>query len=127
MAPVLVFFLPFLEAIIPSLPLTVIIAFSLLTLYSLYGIVWGTLWTIVLATLGSFFGMVLIFVLIRKVIKPVVSAKHHNNPVGRKFMRVVDEQNDFVLFSFWQTHFFLPRFSIIFSPLHQSNPFDTCS
>jgi uncharacterized membrane protein YdjX (TVP38/TMEM64 family) len=106
LAPVLVFFLPFLEAILPSLPLTLIVGFSLGMLSFLYGAVWGSALTIVLSTFGSFFGMFLIFLLIRKIIKPAIAAKPMKHPIGIRFIKIVNEQNNLVLFSFLANPFF---------------------
>jgi uncharacterized membrane protein YdjX (TVP38/TMEM64 family) len=106
LAPLLVFFLPFLEAILPSLPLTLIVGFSLGMLSILYGATWGIVLTIVLSTLGSFFGMFLIFLLIRKIIKPAIASRPMKHPIGIRFIKIVNEQNNLVLFSFLANPFF---------------------
>lgn len=61
-------FLPFLEAIVPMLPLVGIVSFNMASLGSIYGASNGSFLGIVLSILGSTIGMFLIFILIRDLI-----------------------------------------------------------
>ncbi len=89
-APLLSVLLPFIEAILPSLPLTVLIAFNLNIMSSAYGAVQGTVLTIFLSTLGSFLGMLVIFTIIRLTFAPVFFKKVEANKYGKMFLNVVD-------------------------------------
>lgn len=60
--------LPFIEAVLPMLPLIGIISFSIASLGSIYGSVIGSVLGILLSILGSSIGMFLIFILIRDLI-----------------------------------------------------------
>ncbi len=89
-APLLAVLLPFIEAILPSLPLTVLIAFNLNIMSSVYGAVQGTVLTIILSTLGSFLGMIFIFAIIRLTFAPFFFKKVEANKYGKMFLNVVD-------------------------------------
>lgn len=60
--------LPFIEALVPMLPLIAIISFSIASLGSIYGSVMGSVLGILLSILGSSIGMFSIFILIRDLI-----------------------------------------------------------
>jgi len=96
-APLSAVLLPFLEAIIPSLPLTVLIGFNLSIMASVFGNVAGTAYTILLSTLGSMAGMILIFGLIRMTLAPYFARKVEENKYGRMFLNVVDGPNLFAV------------------------------
>lgn len=96
-APLAAVLLPFLEAIIPSLPLTVLIGFNMSIMASVYGNVAGTAYTIILSTLGSMAGMVLIFFLIRVTLAPYFARKVEENKYGRMFLNVVEGPNLFAI------------------------------
>ena len=61
-------FLPFLEAIVPMLPLVGIVSFNMASLGSIYGGTIGSVLGVVLSIAGSSIGMFLIFILIRDLI-----------------------------------------------------------
>ena len=60
--------LPFIEALVPMLPLIAIISFSIASLGSIYGSVMGSILGILLSILGSSIGMFSVFILIRDLI-----------------------------------------------------------
>lgn len=60
--------LPFIEALVPILPLIAIISFSIASLGSIYGSVMGSVLGILLSILGSSIGMFSVFILIRDLI-----------------------------------------------------------
>lgn len=89
-APLSAVLLPFIEAILPSLPLTVLIAFNINIMASAFGVWQGTALTILLSTLGSFLGMLLIFILIRVTLAPFFAKKVEENKYGKMFLNIVD-------------------------------------
>jgi len=91
-APMAAFLLPFLEALFPWLPLTVLVSFNLSLMAGIYGSV-GTFYTIVLSILGSFFGMFLIFLFIRATLTKSFVHKVEGNEFGRKFVTIVEGKN----------------------------------
>lgn len=97
LAPLIAVLLPFVEAILPTLPLTFLIAFSLNIMASVYGTIPGTIYTVLLSTLGSFFGMVLIFTIIRLTFAAYFAKKVEANKYGRRFLHVVDGPNGFLV------------------------------
>jgi uncharacterized membrane protein YdjX (TVP38/TMEM64 family) len=99
LAPLLAFSLTFLEAIIPSLPLTLLIAFNVSILSSVSGTASGTLQAIFFSTAGSFVGMILIFFLIRKVLRPYFEKKVAGHTYGEKFMNVIHGKNTWIVLS----------------------------
>lgn len=92
-APFFAFLLPVLEAIIPSLPLTAIVAFNISIMSVAYGGVQGTLLTIILSTLGSFSGMLLMFMIVRLTLSKYFSQKVENHKYGKMFLNIVHGQN----------------------------------
>jgi len=92
-APIAAFFLPIVEAIVPSLPLTALVSANLLVLTAAYGAAWGTILTIVLSILGSFFGMFGIFLFLRRAIGPKVAVKIEKSEFGRKFRDIAATGN----------------------------------
>ena len=92
-APLFSVLLPFIEAIIPSLPLTAIIALNISVLSAAYGASTGTVLAIVLSTLGSFLGMFLIFIIIRKTLSKKFINKVEANNYGKWFINVVEKGN----------------------------------
>jgi len=92
-APLAAVFLPFLEAVIPYLPLTMLVAFNLTIMASAYGTVQGTVLTILLSTLGSFLGMFLIFGIIRSTFGPYFVKKVEDHKYGKKFLNMVSGPN----------------------------------
>lgn len=60
--------LPFIEALVPMLPLIAIISFSIASLGSIYGSVMGSVLGILISILGSSIGMFSVFILIRDLI-----------------------------------------------------------
>jgi len=93
LAPLFGVILPFIEAIIPSFPLTVIVAFNLSVFSVAYGSLNGTILTIILSTLGSFLGMFLIFIIIRLTVANYFAKKVKENKFGRIFLNVVEGKN----------------------------------
>ncbi|MGD9909039.1 MAG: TVP38/TMEM64 family protein [Candidatus Izemoplasmatales bacterium] len=96
-APLSAVLLPFLEALLPSLPLTILVSFNLTIMASTYGVLSGTLLTIVLSTLGSLLGMVLIFFLIRATFGSYFAKKVESHPYGKKFLNIVEGPNTFLV------------------------------
>jgi len=92
-APIAAFFLPIVEAIVPSLPLTALVSANLLVLTAAYGAAWGTILTIVLSILGSFFGMFGIFLFLRRAIGPKVAVNIEKSEFGRKFRDIAATGN----------------------------------
>lgn len=96
-APLSAVLLPFLEALIPSLPLTILISFNLSIMASSYGTATGTILTILLSTLGSMIGMVGIFFLIRWTLAPYFTKKVQDNKYGKMFLNLVQGPNTFLV------------------------------
>jgi uncharacterized membrane protein YdjX (TVP38/TMEM64 family) len=93
LAPLFGVVLPFAEAILPSFPLTVIVAFNLSVFSVAYGTLNGTILTILLSTFGSFLGMFLIFIIIRLTVADYFAKKVKENKFGRVFLNVVEGKN----------------------------------
>lgn len=98
LAPLSTVLLPFIEALIPSLPLTLLVSFNLSIMGSSLGGILGTLLTIVLSTLGSFLGMLLIFIIIRLTLAPYFAKKVQENKYGRKFLHLVEGPDTVLVF-----------------------------
>lgn len=62
-----------------------------------FGTLTGTLLTIVLSTIGSLVGMVLIFLLIRLTLAPYFTKKVETHPYGKKFLNIVEGPNTFLV------------------------------
>lgn len=92
-APLFSVLLPFVEAIVPSLPLTAIVALNISVLSTAYGAVLGTFLAVVLSTLGSFLGMFLIFLIIRKTFSKKFKDKVEDNDHGKRFLDIVEKGN----------------------------------
>lgn len=93
LAPLFGVVLPFIEALFPSIPLTVLIAFNLGVLSNAFGNVEGTVLTVLLSTLGSFIGMFAIFLLIRVTFAEYFARKVNDNKYGRMFLNIVNGKN----------------------------------
>ncbi|HOP56769.1 MAG TPA: VTT domain-containing protein [Bacillota bacterium] len=89
-APLSAFILPFIEALIPSLPLSVLVAFNLNIMQQVYGEIVGTGLTVFLSVLGSFAGMFLIFGLIRLTLEPYFARKVQNHKYGKMFLEIAE-------------------------------------
>jgi uncharacterized membrane protein YdjX (TVP38/TMEM64 family) len=92
-APLFGVLLPFVEAIIPSLPLTAIVALNVSVLSAAFGAGSGTVLAIILSTLGSFLGMFLIFIIIRKTISQKFIQKVEQNQYGKWFVNIAESGN----------------------------------
>ncbi|MBI9009824.1 MAG: VTT domain-containing protein [Tenericutes bacterium] len=92
-APFFSVLLTFVEAIVPSLPLTAIVAINISALSAAFGAVTGTILAIILSTLGSFLGMLLIFILIRNTISKKFVEKVEKNHYGKWFIDIVESGN----------------------------------
>ncbi|MCK4552229.1 MAG: VTT domain-containing protein [Tenericutes bacterium] len=92
-APLFSVILPFVEAIIPSLPLTAIIALNISVLSAAFGAIPGTILAITLSTIGSFLGMLFMFFLIRKTLSKKFLRKVENSNHGKWFTNVVERGN----------------------------------
>ena len=92
-APLFSVLLPFIEAIIPSLPLTAIIAINISALSAAYGAITGTILAVILSTLGSFLGMFLVFFIIRKTLSQKFIDRVEENQYGRWFINIVEKGN----------------------------------
>lgn len=97
LAPLVAVFLTFLEAVIPSLPLTILVSFNISLLAGVYGNVSGTFWAIFLSTFGSLLGMVLIFWLIRNTLGHKFAQKVQAHKYGKKFLNIVSGPNTFLV------------------------------
>lgn len=85
--------LPFIEAIVPSLPLTAIISLNITVLSLAIGAIPGTIAAILLSTIGSFLGMFLIFFIIRKTLSGRFVKKVEESEHGRWFINIVETGN----------------------------------
>lgn len=92
-APLSTLLFPVVEALIPSLPLTAIVAANLGVLSAAYGPLWGTVLTIVLSTVGSLAAMFAIFLVIRKVWGERFAAKVEASLFGRRFVNIAASGN----------------------------------
>ena len=92
-APIAAFLLAFLEAVLPWLPLTAIVSFSLSVLSLAFGTVSGTILAVLLSVLGSFSGMFAIFLLIRSPFGKPFLRKVERHPFGREFAGAVEGKN----------------------------------
>lgn len=92
-APIAAFLLAFLEAVLPWLPLTAIVSFSLSVLSLAFGTVPGTVLAVLFSVLGSFSGMFAIFLLIRKTFGKFFLRKVEKHPFGREFAGAVEGKN----------------------------------
>ncbi len=105
-APLSTLILPFIEALIPSLPLSVLVAFNLNIMRTTFGEVAGTGLTVVLSVLGSFAGMFLIFGLIRLTFGPFFARKVQNHKYGRMFLDIAEGPKTFPIFLIMSNPFF---------------------
>ncbi|MDD3957407.1 MAG: VTT domain-containing protein [Candidatus Izemoplasmatales bacterium] len=96
-APLSTVLLPFIEALIPSLPLTILIGFNLNMMATIYGATQGTFLTVLLSTLGSFLGMLLIFIIIRVTLAPFFAKRVSENRYGKMFLNAVEGPNVFLI------------------------------
>ena len=92
--------LPFIEAIIPTLPLGAMIGINLSALSQAFGGTVGTLLTIFLSVLGSFLGMLILFIIIRKTLSNKFRHKIEDHEVGKKFLNIANESNLGLMFVF---------------------------
>jgi len=97
LAPFFGLVLPFIEAILPTIPLTVIVAFNLGIFSSAFGVIEGTILAIILSTLGSFIGMFLIFLIIRATFAEYFIKRVNDNKYGKIFINAVDGKNVWVV------------------------------
>lgn len=104
-APIFGLVLPFIEAIFPSIPLTVIVAFNLSIFSVAFGVVEGTLLAIVLSTLGSFLGMFIIFFIIRITFAKYFIKKVNENKYGKMFVNVVEGRNQWLILALMSNPF----------------------
>lgn len=104
-APIFGLVLPFIEAIFPSIPLTVIVAFNLSIFSGAFGVVEGTLLAIVLSTLGSFLGMFIIFLIIRITFAKYFIKKVNENKYGKMFVNVVEGRNQWLILALMSNPF----------------------
>ena len=89
-APLVGVLLPFIEALFPTLPLAIIISFNLSVMGSAFGVIEGTIMTIILSTLGSFIGMFLIFIIIRLTFADYFIKKVKRYKYGNTFLNAVE-------------------------------------
>ncbi len=97
--PLAAFLLPIVESLLPILPLTAIVSVNLVAMAAIYGSTMGTVLTIILSTLGSFFGMFMIFLIIRKTLTVRFSQKVEASEFGRKFVNVASSGNTGMIMS----------------------------
>lgn len=90
LAPLIGILLPFIEAILPTLPLAIIVSFNLSVLGAFFGVVEGTILTILLSTLGSFLGMILIYFIIRLTLADYFVKRVEKYKYGHAFLHAVE-------------------------------------
>lgn len=93
LAIIATFLLPLIEAIIPTLPLAAIIGINLGVMSQAFGSSTGIFLTIFFSVAGSFSGMFMIFLVIRKTLAEKFSEKVENNEIGRKFLNIAHGNN----------------------------------
>ncbi len=106
LAPFFALFLPFLEAVVPSLPLTVIVGFSIAACAEVFGSFLGTVIAIVLSIVGSFSGMVLIRWIIVGKFRPKFEKKVADSDFGKQFLDVVNAKTTVGVFLVMANPFF---------------------
>ena len=87
------FLLPFIEAVIPTLPLGAIVAINLGAMSTIFGSTFGTILTVIFSLLGSFLGMFMVFLIIRKTLAMKFAHKVESNEMGRKFLNIAHGTN----------------------------------
>jgi len=87
------FLLPFIEAVIPTLPLGAIVAINLGAMSTIFGSTFGTILTVIFSLLGSFLGMFMVFLIIRKTLALKFAHKVESNEMGRKFLNIAHGTN----------------------------------
>lgn len=98
LAPLIGVFLPFIEAIFPTLPLAIIVSFNLSVLGAAFGVIEGTIMTIILSTIGSFLGMILIYFIIRVTLSDFFIKRVQKYKYGQSFLHAVEGKSQwFVL------------------------------
>ena len=90
LAPMFGILLPFLEALFPTLPLAIIISFTLSVLSVAFGSLNGTILTIVLSVIGSFLGMLVIYLLIRFTLADYFVKKVKKYKYGSRFLNILE-------------------------------------
>ncbi|MDY0023469.1 MAG: hypothetical protein RBR66_00920, partial [Candidatus Izemoplasmatales bacterium] len=84
LAPLFGVLLPFTEAIFPTIPLTVIVAFNYSIFAGAFGALEGAVMAISLSLIGSVLGMFLIFLIIRFTFADYFIRKVKENKYGQK-------------------------------------------
>lgn len=92
-APFFSILLPFIEAIVPSLPLTAIISLNISVMAIAFGVIPGTIFAVLLSTVGSFLGMFIIFLIIRKTLSKRFVRKVEESEHGKWFIDIVAKGN----------------------------------
>ncbi len=105
LAPLFGVLLPFIEAVLPTIPLTVIVAFNLSVFSQAFGALNGTLLAIGLSVLGSFLGMFLIFMIIRVTLADYFVKKVKENKYGKMFLNIVEGKNIWLVLMFLSNPF----------------------
>jgi len=90
LAPFIGLFLPFLEAILPTLPLAIIVSFNLSVFNTVYGGFEGIVLTILLSTIGSFLGMFLVYFIIRLTLADYFVRKVERYKYGKAFLNAIE-------------------------------------
>jgi uncharacterized membrane protein YdjX (TVP38/TMEM64 family) len=98
--------LPFAEAVLPYLSLTMIVGFVFWAMTGSFGVVGAFVATIVFSSIGSALGMILMFGLIRKTVSPALSKSLPKHPVAERFLRAVDAKQAWIVFLFLANPFF---------------------
>jgi len=93
LAPLFGVLLPFTEAIFPTIPLTVIVAFNYSIFAGAFGALEGAVMAISLSLIGSVLGMFLIFLIIRFTFADYFIRKVKENKYGQKFLGIVEGKN----------------------------------
>lgn len=97
LAPLIGLLLPFIEAILPTLPLAIIVSFNLTVLGTVFGVIEGTILTIVLSTIGSFLGMILIYFIIRMTLSDYFVKKVEKYKYGQAFLHAVEGKSQWFI------------------------------
>jgi uncharacterized membrane protein YdjX (TVP38/TMEM64 family) len=97
LAPLICMALGFSEALLPFLPLFVLIAFSISTMSMIMGPVWGTAFGILLPAAGSIICVFLIFIVINKLIGHRLRNRLMKHPSAREAITWVEHRSDFFM------------------------------
>lgn len=96
-APIICVTLGFLEALLPFLPLVVLIAFSISTMSMIMGPTMGLIFGILLPAIGSIIGVFLVFFVINKLIGHRLRDRLMKYPAAKQAINWVENRSDLFL------------------------------